>query len=64
MEGLIYSLIPPPGKKMYLRLVLLIEYHEHVIETAQKDVGHMAMSITLQRVQEHFRWPGMVGDIT
>lgn len=63
LGGLIHSLIAPRGRNIYPRLWLPVQWREQVIRAAHKDVGHMAMAKTLQRVQEHFRWPGMVSDV-
>ena len=63
IDGVIYTMVPPSGKREYPRLWLPVGYRERVIKIAHKDVGHMAVAKTLQRVQEHFRWPGMAMDV-
>jgi len=62
LEGMVYSLVPPTGKTPYPRLVLPMEYRQRVLQKAHEDVGHMAVGKTLGRVQEHFRWGGMLRD--
>lgn len=63
IDGLLYSLVAGKGERVYPRLVLPKGERKKVIEQAHNDVGHMGMSKTLNRVHEHFRWPGMAADV-
>ena len=43
----------------YPRLVLPLAYQAAVIDRAHKEVGHMAVGKTLDRLREAYVWPGM-----
>ena len=58
-NGLLYTLIPPPGKPEYPRLVLPPSPRFRVIRRAHTEVGHQGMRKTLDRIQEAYKWPGM-----
>ena len=58
-DGLLYTLIPPPGKPEYPRLVLPPSVRLRVIRRAHEEVGHQGMRKTLDRIQEAYKWPGM-----
>ncbi|MCK5816191.1 MAG: DDE-type integrase/transposase/recombinase, partial [Flavobacteriaceae bacterium] len=60
---LLYSYVAPTKKEVYPRLVLPAKFRNDVINIAHTEVGHMSVSKTLVRLQEHFRWKGMTGDV-
>ena len=62
-DGLLYTLLPPPGRAEYPRLVLPPTARFRVIRRAHAEVGHQGMRKTLDRVQEAYKWPGMRADI-
>ena len=58
-DGLLYTLVPPPGKPEYPRLVLPPSARFRVIRRAHAEVGHQGMRKTLDRIQEAYKWPKM-----
>ena len=62
-EGLLYTLRPPPGKTAYPRLVLPPSTRFRVIRRAHQEVGHQGMRKTIERLQEHYKWPGQRRDV-
>ena len=62
-NGLLYTLVPPPGKAEYPRLVLPPSARYRVIRRAHTEVGHQGMRKTIDRLQEAYKWPGMRGDV-
>ena len=62
-DGLLYTLIPPPGKPEYPRLILPPSARFRVIRRAHAEVGHQGMRKTLDRIQEAYKWPGMRREI-
>jgi transposase InsO family protein len=64
INNLLYSTYKPtPTSDVYPRLLLPSPFWEAVIDRAHKEVGHMAVTKTLDRVREAYVWPGMKRDI-
>ena len=65
ISGVLYSIRKPtPTSAGYPRLVLPSPHHKTVINRAHKEVGHMSLAKTLDRLREAYVWPGMRKDIT
>ena len=62
-QGLLYTLKPPPGKTAFARLVLQPSARFRVIRRAHQEVGHQGMRKTMERLQEHCKWPGQRKDV-
>ena len=63
LEGLLYTLIAPPGREEYPRLVLPPSARPRVIQRAHMEVGHQGLRKTLDRLQETYKWPGQRQDV-
>ena len=63
MEGLLYTIKPPPGRSTYPRLVLPPSERERVIRRAHTELAHQGMKKTLDRLQEVYSWPKMRNDV-
>jgi transposase InsO family protein len=62
--GLLYSIRrPTPTSAIHPRLVLPSAMCDKVIDSCHKEVGHMGLLKTLERIREAFVWPGMRLDI-
>ena len=60
IRGVLYSVRrPSPTSPEYPRLVLPKAYQRAVIDRAHKEVGHMAVGKTMQRITEAYIWRGM-----
>ena len=60
VEGALYSIQrPTPFSACYPRLVLPPPFHKQVVLRAHKEVGHMSLAKTLERVREAYVFPKM-----
>ena len=62
-NNLLYTLRPPFGKPEGARLVLPLSCRFRVMQRAHKEIGHGALRKTLDRIQEHYKWPGIRRDV-
>ena len=63
LEGLLYTLRPPPGKTAYPRLVLPPSCRYRVLRRAHAEVGHQGVRKTMERLQEAYKWPSQRRDV-
>ena len=62
--GLLYSIRKPTTTSaLYPRLVLPQKFRKDVIQASHKDVGHMSLQKTLDRVRDAYVWTNMRKDI-
>jgi hypothetical protein len=63
-DGLLYSIRKPtPHAAIYPRLVLPQKFRRNVILDSHKDVGHMGLQKTLDRIRDAYVWTNMRKDI-
>ena len=63
-HDLIYSISrPQQGVAVYPRLLLPTASRENIMKRCHEESGHARLLKTLQRVQDHYVWPGMRKDV-
>ena len=63
-KGVLYSIRKPsPTAAVYPRLVLPSRYRSDIVSMSHKDVGHMSVLKTMDRIREAYVWPGMRRDV-
>ena len=63
LDGLLYTLQPPPGKAQYPRLMLPPSARFRVIRLAHTEAGHQGVRKTLDRLQEAYKWQNQRQDV-